>query len=539
MRANENAVPAADVVIVGAGPVGCTLALELASHGIASVLVDRFAEASQHPKMDFLNGRSMELLRRLGVVEQIRQRGVDARHSFRFLWTTNFAEPVVSTWEYPSVAEIRDRMAAANDGSSPLEPYQRLPGSVLEDLLRREALAHPLIVMRTGWLFEELTADETEVMARFIDITSGRPAEIRSRFLIGCDGANSAVRDRAGIGVEAIGPTSRHCDVYFRSSDPALRRHGRFFLAVVAAGLILVSRDERDTWTASYPLADDAPMSADPVAVIKQRLGIEFTVDAVMSVIEWRGRLAVAESYRRGGVLIAGDAAHQFYPTGGHAANTGIGDAVDLGWKLAAVLSGWGGPCLVDSYDAERRPVALFNREMCFTLQDVWRRFPRLAAAGTPREYLAGFLSPQRFQIENIGVHFGYRYWGSPVVWHEEGPPPEWDWQRITPSTWPGGRPPSVRLAGDVPLFDELGRGFALVDFSVAEAGKGIVDRAARRGVPLRHVVVDDDNARAMWERDLVLVRPDQHVAWRSDKPPEDWDVVLEHVCGWTRAGDL
>ncbi|RSM78126.1 2-polyprenyl-6-methoxyphenol hydroxylase [Kibdelosporangium aridum] len=529
MHANDS-----NVVIVGAGPVGCTLALELAAHGVASILVDRFGTASRHPKMDFLNGRSMELLRRLGVVPEIRRRGVDAKHSFNFLWTRNFAEPVIGMWEYPSVAQIRDRMAAANDGSGPHEPYQRLPGSVLEDILRREVQADPLIDLRTGRLFEDLETDPEGTTSRFTNAESGQGMQLRSRFLVGCDGANSAVRDRAGIGVSAIGPTSRHCDVYFRSADPGLRRHGRFFLAVVAAGLILVSRDEDESWTASFPLADDEPMPTDPVAVIKQRLGIDFTVDEVLSVIEWRGRLAVADAYRRGGVLIAGDAAHQFYPTGGHAANTGIGDAVDLGWKLAAVLSGWGGPTLLDSYEAERRPVALFNREMCFTLLDVWRRFPRLAAAGVSREHLAGFLAPQRFQIENVGIHFGYRYWNSPVICHEEGTAPEWVWQQITPSTWPGSRPPSIRLPGQAELFDELGRGFTLVDFSGTRAGKQIVERADRRAIPMTHLVIDDDNARTAWQRALVLVRPDQHVAWRGDAPPEDWDAVLDHVCGWT-----
>ncbi|MFI6498049.1 FAD-dependent monooxygenase [Nonomuraea typhae] len=518
------------IVIVGAGPVGTVLALELARHGVRSVLIDKHARPSPHPKMDYLNGRSMELLRRLGVVEEIRARGVGAEHAFTFIWSRSFLEPPLATWEYLSVAEVRARIAETNDGTSPLEPYQRLPGNVLEELLRAEAARTPLVDLRLGTALTGLEDTGEEVVATLV--TDGGESRMRARYLVGCDGAGSTVREKAQIALSRSGPAEEFLDVYFRSSDPALRRHGRFFLAIVAGGITLVSRDERDTWTGFFPVFE-ASDADDPVATMRRRLGVDFAVDACMNVARWRGSMAVAEAYRRGSVFLAGDAAHQFYPTGGHGANTGIGDAADLGWKLAAVLNGWAGAGALDSYEAERRPVALFNREMCHNLLEVWRRFPQLAADGASREHLAGFLEQDRYQIENLGIYFDYRYTGSPIVASERGRPPAWSWRGITPTTWPGSRVPSVVLDEGSAIFDRLGPGFTLVDFTPGGDGAGVLDGAAARGMPVTHLRIDDKNAREVWGHDLVLVRPDQHSAWRGDVPPADWGPLLDRVRGF------
>jgi 2-polyprenyl-6-methoxyphenol hydroxylase-like FAD-dependent oxidoreductase len=508
------------------------LALELAQHGVRSVVVDRSATASRHPKMDFLNARSMELLHRLGLTDDIRGLGVQADHDFTFLWTQGFAEPPVAEWSYPSVDRLRRRMAATNDGTLPREAYQRVLGSLLEQLGRDRCAASPLVDLRAGWALESFRADAEGVTAEVVHTATGHRDRVRARFLVGCDGAGSTVRRLLGIGVDDVGPRIQHCDVYFRSTDPALLRHGRFFLAVSARGLTLVSRDGTQTWTGSFPLPGDAPFDGDPVAVVRARLGIDLQVEEVLAVAHWEGRLSVADRYRAGPVFLAGDAAHQFFPTGGHGANTGIGDAVDLGWKLAAVLSGWGGQSLLDSYQAERRPVALFNREMCFNLLEVWRRFPALWAEGATRAQLAGFLDQERYQVSHPGIDLGYRYGRSPVVWHEGGAEPGWDWHRIVPTTWPGGRPPSVRLADGTELFDLLGPGMTLVDHSGSGAGRPLVAAAGQRGVPVTYLTIDDAHARAVWERDLVLVRPDQHVAWRGDAAPADCAAVLDRVTG-------
>lgn len=519
------------VLIVGGGPVGSTLALELAHHGVANLVVERSVGPSPYPKMDFVNARSMELLSRLGVVDEIRDRGVPPEYPFTFVWSRTFAEAPVTRWTYPSVDGVRSAIARFNDGTSPAEPYQRLTGSVLEDILRSHARDHHLVELREGWTVVGLAQDSHGVTAVAVD-RDGVRYELRARFLVGCDGAGSKVRDLAGIPVRVDGPIATHCDVYFESADPRLRSHGRFFLAILGGGLTLVSRDERHTWTAAFPLPEGGTELGDPVATVKARLGIDFEIDRVIDVAHWEGRLAVAGSYRRGAVFLAGDAAHQFYPTGGHGANTGLADAVDLGWKLAAHLTGWGGERLLDSYQSERRPVALFNREMCFNLLEVWRRFPVLAAEGATREHLAGFLAQDSYQIDNVGLHCGYRYAGSPVVCYEDGDPPQWDWRRIVPTTWPGGRAPSLRLADGSRLYDQFGTGFTLVDMSADRSGVQLAAQAASRRIPISHLRVEDAAVRRAWERNLVLVRPDHHVAWRADTPPADWATILATVSG-------
>ncbi len=519
------------VLVVGAGPVGSVLALGLARHRVPSILVEQSTSPSRYPKMDYINGRSMELLRRLGLAEDIRRHGVSPEHSSNFIWTRSFDEPPVAVWKYASVAEMQERIATVNDGSVGTEPYQRVQGSLLEEVVRRHARETPLVDFREGWTFTGLEQGPEGVTA-FVTDPTGAPCTVRARYLAACDGANSAVRHSLGIPVQLMAPPTQHCDVYFKSSDPVLRQYGRAFLTITARGLTLVSRDEKDTWTGTFVTTEEEAATVDPVSSMYQRFGVEFTIDKVLNIARWQGALAAAESYRKGSAFLVGDSAHHFYPTGGHGANTGLGDAADLEWKLAACLNGWGGPGLLDSYEVERRPVGLFNREMCANLLEVWLRFARLSADGASREQLAGFLAQETYQLDNVGIHFGYRYSGSPVICHEDGPAPPWDWRRITPTTWPGGRAPSVRLADGSALYDHLQSELTLVDLSGSNTGEAMAKEARERGVPVSYLAVDDESVRSAWERDLVLVRPDQHVAWRGNDVPDDWDAVLDRVRG-------
>jgi 2-polyprenyl-6-methoxyphenol hydroxylase-like FAD-dependent oxidoreductase len=520
------------VLVVGAGPVGAVLALELAHHKVPCIVVERGTAPSTHPKMDYLNGRSMELLRRLGLADQIRNEGIDADRTSDFLWTRGLDEEPVLRWHHPSTGQLRRRYAATNDGSAPVEPYQRLQGSRLESLLRAALREHPLIELREGCTLVDLVVEPDNVVASVVDASTGDRHLIEADYVAACDGARSAVRRCLGIAMKDTAPRTQHCSVYFRSTDPVLRRHGPAFVTIAGRGITLVSRDEDNTWTASAPLPPDEMLTIDPIEVVRERLGGSVRIDEVLSIAQWEGTLSVAERYRQDRVFLVGDAAHQFYPVGGHGANTGIADAVDIGWKLAASVSGWGGPLLLASYEQERRPVALFNLEMCEELLGVWMRFRRLTQVGASREQLAGVLRQQTFHVESLGVHFGQRYTASPVICHEPGRPPTWQWGQITPTTWPGGRVPAVRLSTGGELFDMFGVGFTLVDTSNSGTGERLAKEARARRIPLTYLPVDDAGVRACWERDLVLVRPDHHVAWRGDEPPTDWDAVLDRVTG-------
>jgi 2-polyprenyl-6-methoxyphenol hydroxylase-like FAD-dependent oxidoreductase len=530
MREQSTAESEPQVVIVGAGPVGATLALELAHHAVPSALVERLAWMSPYPKMDYLNGRTMEHMRRIGLVGDIRQHGIPTDHRFNFRWATSLDSPPIAIWDYPSVDETSQQLAGVNDGTAMLEPYHRVPGSMFEEVLRRRARSHPLVTMYEGWRFTELDDSRDEASVRIVCERTGEERTLRARYVVGCDGAGSSVRDQSGIGVDAEAPATRHCDVYFRCADPALTRYGLFFLTIFTHGITLVSRNGQDVWTATFQLPE-GPAPERPASIVEERLGI--TIDDVYNVAFWQGRLGIAQVYRQSSIFLAGDAAHQFYPTGGYGANTGIGDAVDLGWKLAARLKDWGGERLLDSYESERRPVALFNRAMSARLLEVWRRFPRLAAESIPRERITGYLQEEASQIDNAGVEFDIRHAGSPVICHEPGPPPPWSWREIAATTWPGNRAPSMRLPDGSALFDHFGTELTLVDMTEDGIGGPLARHAHTRGIPMTHLEVRSADVRRVWQRDLVLVRPDQHVAWRGDRPPADWDVLLDHVTGW------
>jgi hypothetical protein len=335
--------------------------------------------------------------------------------------------------------------------------------------------------------------------------------------------------------MHSTGPRTRFRSIYFRTTDEILRRHGRSFVTIEASGVTIVSRDEAQTWTASIRLPEGDTSTADEadvVTLLHQRLGAQIRIDELLSVADWEGALATAQQYRYGSVFLAGDAAHQFYPTGGLGANTGLADAVDLGWKLAAVLSGWGGESLLDSYGAERRPIALFNREMCANLLEVWRRYAQLAADNIPNEVIAGFLSHQVYQSRNSGVHYDYRYAGSPIVCADDEQPPAWVWERITPSTRPGSRLPAVRLSDGSWLYDQLGPGFTLVDTSGTDAGERLLKEAESAGMPIKLLASTDEALRKVIQHNLVLVRPDQHVAWRGSAVPADVRSIVDRVRG-------
>ncbi|MFI5912371.1 FAD-dependent monooxygenase [Dactylosporangium sp. NPDC051541] len=324
----------------------------------------------------------------------------------------------------------------------------------------------------------------------------------------------------AGIEFDAMpGAHVEYRAIAFRSSDLALHSRGPGLSTLVVGGATLLSRPERHLWAAHLPRgSDDLP----------ELLG---SAAEVLGVQEWADTLPVARAYRRGPIFLAGEAAHGFRPAG-DAPDTGIGDAVNLGWKLAAAVNGWAGPALLDSYEAERRPHALMDRELLARALETRRRFGRLSAAGAPQDYLAGFLRGEPALTDDLGLGYSGRYAASPIVWPELGTPPPPHGPEITPSTWPGGRPPAVRLADGSQLFDRLGPQLTLVDLTAGGDGKSLVEAAESSGLPISYLKLDDPAVRASWGRRLVLIRPDQHVAWRDDTVPDNWNTILNTVCG-------
>ncbi|MGI5239414.1 FAD-dependent monooxygenase [Dactylosporangium sp. CA-139066] len=517
------------VLVVGAGPVGAVLALELAHHGVPSLVVDRGDPPPRHDALDHLGGRSMELLRRLGLSAGIRRAGVDADAATDVVWSRRLDRPPVLVAQRPSVNQLRQRYATVNDGSAPAEHHQPVFGSHLTATLRAALRAAPLVDLREGWTCTQLRVDADGATATLHDARDGAPVTVAARYVAGCDGPASIVRSCADIGLEGLGTPVPYRAISLRSKELALRSRGPGLSTIVVGGLTLLSRDERDAWVAH--VAVDPLSRPDPASLLHGFLD-DGSLE-VLGVQDWTDALEVASSYRRGPVFLAGEAAHRFRPAG-DTSDTGIADAVDLGWKLAAVHNGWAAPALLDSYEAERRPAALMDREILSRGLETRRRFARLAAAGAPQDYLAGVLRQEPHVVDDAGIGFGARYATSPVIWHERGTPPSLHGRRITPSTWPGGRPPAVRLSDGAQLFDRLGAQFTLVDLTDDGAGAPLCAAAVSRGIPMAHLPLTDPAVRACWGRRLVLVRPDHHVAWRDDTPPDNWLTILDTVRGAT-----
>jgi 2-polyprenyl-6-methoxyphenol hydroxylase-like FAD-dependent oxidoreductase len=529
------------VLVAGGGPVGLVTALELQARGVRVLLVERHVSTTHHPKMDITNGRSMELFRRLGVAERIRDIAVPRENCMDVSWVTRLNEWELARFRYPNVHEARDRIRSRNDGSQPLEPPMRLSQVVLEPELVRLLGASPRVELRFGWVLVSCIQEEESVRATIREERSGREVEVRCQLLAGCDGAGSLVREQLGFTWDGSLGVGRMFMVHFRSScRELLQRFGVAWHYQSPVGGSLVAQDDRETWTLHIPLRKSVDASSiQPLEMVHQCLGREFPLEVLQSNL-WRPHLVSATGYGRGRIWMAGDAVHQYIPTGGYGMNTGIGDAVDLAWKFAAVLAGWGGTRLLQSIDAERRPVGQCNRDAArdntAVRNTIVAKYDELihdaSARGAAAREAYGQLITELGNAENeaLGIEFGYRYRDSPVICGEPDEP-AYELLEYVPSTWPGVRAPHVFLSDGSPIFDRFGFDFTLLRFGDADPGP-LIAAARLRGVPLTLVNIDDAHVARIYERPLVLVRPDHHVAWRGDGAPADALAVIDRVRG-------
>jgi len=560
------------VLIAGAGPVGLTLALELERHGIDALLVECNATTTRHPKMDITNGRSMELFRRLGVAEQLRELAVPADHEMSVTWVTKLNGWELARFRYPSVNQQRAQTRLRNDGRDALEPNMRVSQALLEPALREwheNRSRH--IRVRYGWQVESFTQDSAGVDVVLYSRQQRRRLTVRADFLAGCDGAGSQVRqglgieldtvDLAGLAARRLGlrrtigmltrawladrerPTDgRFYMVHFMSRDPDLsQRFGTAWHLQSPQGWTLISQNDDDVWTFHCPLGIGVnPDEIDPSALLFAHLGKRIDCEILIANV-WTPRLSVAARFGCGRVWLAGDAVHQVPPTGGYGMNTGVGDAVGLGWALAANIQGWGTPRLLGAYGKERRSVALRNRTAAgrhavvrAAIKAAFRR--SIHSEGWNGEYARRRLGREITDLGNLeneafGIEWGYRYDESPVIAKELELAPIQTMDAYLPTTRPGARPPSIYLADGRALFDLFGTGFTLLRFADTDS-EALVEAAAARGVPLDVVDIRDEHARCLYERDLVLIRPDQHVAWRGDVVPDNPFHVIDVVRG-------
>jgi len=518
------------VLIVGAGPVGLTLALDLGRRGVSCTLIERNATTIQLPKMERCNARTMEIYRRLRISERVRDAGLPRTAPMDVFLALSMAGPALAHLPCPSVAEAKAAIAASHDGGL-LEPYQLISQYTLEPLLRSIVEALPRVTVRFGCEFISFTQEKDSVTA-VVESNHSTKETIRAAYLIGCDGGSSTVRKQLGIRLAGDGNIRRLRQALFRSDD--LYEHvpmgkGRHYH--IAEGPLfpfIILQDSTRHWTLHAAASSDAEMAE----IFRKSLAMPVEFE-MLSVNEWTQHLLCAERYGDSRVFIAGDAAHLVIPTGGLGMNTGVGDAVDLSWKLAATLAGWGGPHLLASYEAERRQIGLRNvkaSRAAMSGREGWRAAyqPNIndntpEGAATRARIAARFDTEQRKVTEISGIESGYRYVNSPIVWPESGDGPDPDNVAYFPTTWPGARLPHVWLSEGVALHDRLGPGFTLLRLGGTKTDTTNLERAFQSlPAPLDVMDVADKRAREIYEYDLLLVRPDLHVAWRGNKITDD-----------------
>ena len=528
------------VLVVGAGPTGLVLASVLSEYGINCVLVERNTHTTRFPKMDVTNGASMELLRRLGVDAELRRVGVAPQHSFDVIFAPGLDGPEVARWSLPSVDEQWATLRAAPDGTRPGQPWQRCSQAIFEAAMMDRCKRDPLIDVRQGWQLQTCAQDGDAVQATIVDDT-GDVLKIRASYLVGCDGASSRVRNELGIAMEGAKDFTTFALVHFRSADLAnLHALGQFWHIYTTGGAVTIAQDEVDTWTLHQDLGsdvDDPDPIGDPTEFVARALGRPVKIDEVTASSVWRPSALLADRYGRDRILLAGDSVHTMVPTGGYGMNTGLGDALNLGWKLAGVLHEWGGPGLLASYEAERRPIGERNRNASVENALVLFQYRDMVDSEligqdsdegrTHRAAVAEFLTTNDAENTSLGIELDVRYDDSPIVWRADEEAPDWDRRTFVPTVRPGHRAPNVVVADGETLFDQFGDGYTLVDaVSGPSDAKLLLDEAELVGMPVRHLVLDDPRLCQLYGHRLALVRPDLHIAWSGATVADPAEVV-------------
>ena len=539
MNADSQRYP---VVIAGGGPTGLALAAELGWRGVSCLVIEQGDGSVEFPTTNLVNTRTCEHLRRWGIADEVRYRsGFPSDYPRNYVFVTRMNGYEIARFDHPAAADPAAR--------SPYSPEGRIWVSkpFFDPILQRHVRNLPCVDVRYHTAFESFRQDGQRVVVTVIDAESGTRREIEADYLIGCDGGRSNVRRQLDIELKGAFSQGMNVAVLFRSPLLSISRYGpavqyQIINADIQGAIAAV--DGRELWRLNIRgVKPDQIDSLDAAGKLRHALGENVPFE-IISVRPWTGHCVVAERYREGRVFLAGDAAHLLWPAGGFGMNTGVGDAVDLGWKLAAVLQGWGGPKLLDSYEPERRPIGVRNvqeaSEMRVGYDQAIPLSPLLEAETEEGRSLrkkarAAILKTRakEFQNDSPGIELGYRYEDSPICVDDGTPAPLFDHGVYIPTSRPGGRAPHVPLADGRSTLDLFGRGFVLLVLSAhAAEAASFATTAHYAGVPLEIVELDEPEVKRIYELTLVLVRPDGHVAWRGDRAPADAALIIERVRG-------
>ncbi len=530
-----------DVLIVGAGPAGLTLAIEMGRRGIRCLVIEQNDRVGHSPRAKTTNVRTREHMRRWGIADNLRKASrLAPDYPSNIVFATRM--------NGPQLTRIENGLSCApakNDLYS--ESAQWVPQYVLEEVMRAHAVTLDGVEIRFNTSFIGAKQDEDSVVTTVESTETHEREEIRSRYLIGADGARSSVRLMIGAVMSGQHGFAKNYNVQFRA--PALAEMHTQGPAIMYWMInddmpsLLGPMDGNGLWYFIATRINETVTDLDAKTMIRQATGLDFEME-ILGGDPWYAHNLIADKYSEGRIFLAGDACHLHPPFGGYGMNMGIGDGVDLGWKMAAVLQGWGGTELLASYEAERRPVHKWTMDEAIANYSALGN--QLAVAGleepgpvgdaTRREAGEVIFTAKLREFKSLGAVLGYRYDPSPIVVPDGTSIPPQQATIYQPSARPGCLAPHLWLEDGSSLYDHFGEGFTLLSTvkgaDSADCFKKAESWAAEVNVPFKTLAPNDARLRRRYQANFALVRPDQHVAWRGDELPQNFASILRRVTG-------
>jgi 2-polyprenyl-6-methoxyphenol hydroxylase-like FAD-dependent oxidoreductase len=529
-----------EVLIAGAGPVGLSAAIELGRRGIRCMVVERNERVGLSPRAKTTNVRTREHLRRWGIAEALRAASpMGPDYPCTVVFATRMNGPELARFE-----NAVNGSRARNDLYS--EEAQWVPQYVLEEVLRQRACSLPGVTVTFNAELTSFRESAQRVVSVIKHLLSGETTKTSSSYVIGADGARSLIRERLGASMVGTQVSFRNYNTIFYAPDLAARqRHGKaimYWMVNEEVPSVLGPLDEKGLWsfTATKLPGNVDPATLDPIDLIRRGTGLRDLKIEVVANFPWVAHQLIADRYQSGRVFLAGDACHLHPPFGGFGMNMGIADAVDLGWKIAATLQGWGGPDLLDTYQVERRRVhERTTAESIFNYGAVSNQLVRpgieeggAVGEATRNEVGEIIRATKMREFKTLGVVLGYRYESSIII-AEDGEPPVEDPVVYLPSAYAGCLAPHLWLRDGTSLYDHFGEGFTLLvtEGEQSEAAP-LVEAARALRLPLHVLSPGDQRLRLRYKSRFALIRPDQHVAWRGDVISADSHALLSRVIG-------
>jgi 2-polyprenyl-6-methoxyphenol hydroxylase-like FAD-dependent oxidoreductase len=537
----------ADVLIVGAGPVGLTLAIDLAQRGVF-VTVAELRAASEPPpgRSNVVSARSMEAFRRLGIAQAVREAGLPADYPHDVAIRTSATGFELGRVRIPCRAERYTAKDGPDTWWPTPEPPHRINQVYLEPVLLAAAMATPRLRILNRVRVDDVEQRNDDVLATTTELDSNLTKTIVARYVVGCDGAHSQVR-------HAIGATLQGDAAVLQAQTSVIRAPGLLgkmpgpawaidCISPRHRGLVFAI-DGRERWIVHKFAEPGARMSPDRERGVREILGVDrsFAFEIVRRD-DWVGRRLLADRFQDRRIFLCGDAAHIWVPFAAYGMNAGIADALNLSWMLAAVIRGWGDPALLQAYEIERRPITEQVSRHAMKLAMTWeRRYGPVPDAieqvGPQGDAVRALIGRQASEIMAQGMccgglNFGYFYEDSPIIAYDREAAPDYTLTDFTQSTVPGCRTPHVWLKDGRSLYDALGPDFTLLRLDTAVEVESLLTAAARRRVPLSLLDVHADDAAELYPHKLLLSRPDRHVAWRGNEPPIDALALVDRVRG-------